>query len=177
MRLLQLTQPNSPDFLKEKMKSASTLSDYKRWQIIYHVSIYSVDAEYLSDITGYSKANVYAIVQQYNSSKKKDVTAKPKGGRRRSLMSVEDELELMSSLENKALQGQILSGKDVRKIVEQKINKTVSDDYIWDLFKRNGWTKHSPRPHHPNKDIEKQEGFKKNSKTIWLPLKMILSQS
>ena len=162
MRLLQLTQTNTPDVFKEKMKSALTLSDYKRWQIIYHVSSYTVDAEYLADITGYSKANVYAIVQQYNNSKKKDVTAKQKGGRRRALMSVEDERQLMNSLENKALRGQILSGKDVRKIVEQKVNKAVSDDYIWDLFKRNGWTKHSPRPHHPNKDIEKQEGFKKN---------------
>ena len=177
MRLLQLTQKSSPDVLKEKMKSASTLSDYKRWQIIYHVSSYTVNAEYLADITGYSKANVYAIVQQYNSSKKKDVTSKQKGGRRRSLMSVEEERQLMNGLENKALRGQILSGKDVRKIVEQKVNKIVSDDYIWDLFKRNGWTKHSPRPHHPNKEVEKQEEFKKNSKTIWLPLKMILNQS
>lgn len=177
MRLLQLTQANSPAVFKEKMKSALTLSDYKRWQIIYHVSSYAVNAEYLSDITGYSKANVYAIVQQYNNSKKKDVTSKQKGGRRRSLMSVEDERQLMNSLESKALQGQILSGKDLRKIVEQKVNKIVSDDYIWDLFKRNGWTKHSPRPHHPNKEVEKQEEFKKNSKTIWLPLKMILNQS
>jgi transposase len=92
-------------------------------------------------------------------------------------MSLEDERELMKGLESKAVKGQILSGKDVRKIVEQKVNKVVSDDYIWDLFKRNGWTKHSPRPHHPNKDIEKQEAFKKNSKTIWLPLKMILNPS
>jgi transposase len=89
---------------------------------------------------------------------------------------VEQERELMKSLESKALKGDILSGKDVRKIVEQKTSKPVSDDYIWDLFKRNGWTKHSPRPHHPKRNMEKQEEFKKNSRTIWLPLKMILNQ-
>jgi transposase len=176
MRLLQLTQEISPSSIKEKMQSASSITDYKRWQIIYSVCVYSVDAEYLSDITGYSKANVYSIVQNFNKSKNLDVSSKQKGGRRRELMSVEEERELMNSLESKALKGQILSGNDVRKIVEQKINKPVSDDYIWDLFKRNGWTKHSPRPHHPNKDIKKQEEFKKNSKTIWLPLKMILNQ-
>ena len=176
MRSLQLTKEISALTIKKKMQSASNLADYKRWQIIYHVSIYTVDAEYLSDITGYSKANVYSIVQSFNNSEGSDVSTKQKGGRRRALMSIEQEKELMSSLEDKALKGQILSGKDIRKVVEQKVNKSVSDDYIWDLFKRNGWTKHSPRPHHPHKDIKKQEEFKKNSKTIWLPPKMILQQ-
>jgi transposase len=176
MRLLKITQEISPEIIKAKMKSATSVSDYKRWQIIYIVSVYSVDAEYLSDITGYSKANVYAIVQQFNNSKRADVTTKQRGGRRRELITVEQERELMKSLESKALKGDILSGKDVRKIVEQKTSKPVSDDYIWDLFKRNGWTKHSPRPHHPKRNMEKQEEFKKNSRTIWLPLKMILNQ-
>lgn len=176
MRKLHLTKKIAPEIIKTKMKFATRVSDYKRWQIIYNVCVYSVDAEYLSDITGYSKANVYAIVQQFNNSIDPDVTTKPKGGRRRELMSIEQESELMKSLESKALKGEILSGKDVQKIVEKKINKPVSDDYIWDLFKRNGWTKHSPRPHHPNIDIEKQEEFKKNSKTIWLPLNLILTQ-
>lgn len=132
-----------------------SIADYKRWQIIYSVCVYNVDAEYLSDITGYSKANVYSIVQKFNNSEKRDVSSKPKGGRRRALMSVEQERELMTSLESIALKGQILSANDVRRIVEQKLNKPVSDDYIWDLLKRNGWTKHSPRPHHPNRNIEK----------------------
>jgi transposase len=158
------------------MKTASIVSEYKRWQIIYYVSNYIVDAEYLSDTTGYSKANIYAIVQQFNNSGKTDVALKQRGGRKRELMSVEEEHQLMKRLESRALNGQIVSGGDIRKIVEQKLNRTVSDDYIWDLFKRNGWTKHSPRPHHPKKDFEKQEEFKKNSKTIWLPLKMILKQ-
>lgn len=175
MRLLKLTKEISPEVIKAKMNVSSTVSDYKRWQIIYHVCNYSVDAEYLSDITGYSKANVYAVVQQFNGSKKADVTTKQKGGRRRELITVKEERDLMDSLESKALKGEILSGKDVKKIVEQKVSKPVSDDYIWDLFKRNGWTKHSPRPHHPNKDVSKQEEFKKNSNTIWMPLKMILA--
>lgn len=176
MRKLHLTRKIEPEIIKTKMKFATSISDYKRWQIIYNVCVHSVNAEYLSDITGYSKANIYAIVQQFNNSKDPDVTTKPRGGRRRELMSIEQESELMNSLEGMALKGKILTGKDIRKVVEQKINKPVSDDYIWDLFKRNGWSKHSPRPHHPNKNIEEQERFKKNSKTIWLPQTLILNQ-
>lgn len=176
MQKLRLKKSIDNTFLKAKMEHSISVADFKRWQILYHLNNYAVDACYLSDITGYSKATIYSIVQSFNKGDTLDVSTKVKGGRRRELMSREEEIALMDSLEARAMQGQILSGKDVREVVEKKLGKTVSDDYIWDLFKRNGWSKHSPRPHHPGKDEKKQEEFKKNSRTIWLPLKMILTQ-
>lgn len=177
MRTLQLTKPIAASLIKEQMRSAKNVADYKRWQVLYFVSSFNVDADYLSDITGYSKANIYSIVQQHNQPNRPNVATQNRGGRRRSLLSLEEESLLMKGLEEKALAGQILSYLDIKKVVEKQINKTVSDDFIWDLFKRNGWTKHSPRPHHPKRDINAQEEFKKNSKSVWLPLKMILHQS
>lgn len=70
MQTLQLKRTISSDYIKAKMKSATLVSEYKRWQIIYYVSTYMVDAEYLSDTTGYSKSNIYAIVQQFNKSER-----------------------------------------------------------------------------------------------------------
>jgi len=68
---------------------------------------------------------------------------------------------------------QILSFKDIRTIIEHTLNKTVSANYIWDLFKRNGWNKHTLRPNHLHKKMDQQEAFKKNSKMSWTPLKRI----
>lgn len=141
MRLLQSTQNLPLKIIKQNMQSAKSVSDFKRWQIIYSICAYNVDATYLADITGYSKANVYAVVQSFNKNKTANISVKQKGGRRRSLMSVEEEKALMKSFEDKALKGQILSAKDIKKTIEQTLNKTVSDDFVWDLFKRNGWTK------------------------------------
>lgn len=169
MRLLKLSHGVSAGTFKARMKSAQKLSDFKRWQILYLISTSNVDATYLSDITGYSKANVYAIVQGYNHSLEGDVSVRQRGGRRRSLMSIEEENTLMDGLEQQALKGQILTYLSVKDLVEKKVGKPVSDDFIWDLFKRNHWTKHSPRPHHPKKDVAAQEDYKKNSRTIWLP--------
>lgn len=177
MRTFKLTHTTSSEVLKQKMKVAKTASDFKRWQIIYLINTYNVDASYLSDITSYSKANIYTIVRQYNESDEGDVNIQKRGGRRRSLMSIDQEKHLMEGLEQKASEGQILTYLDIKTIVEKEIGKEVSDDFIWDLFKRNNWTKHSPRLHHPKKDKDKQEEFKKNSRTIWMPLKMILQQS
>jgi transposase len=177
MRKLKLTNSIASDFIKSKMQTATNVSDFKRWQVIYLVSTYDVNSEYLSEITGYSKSNIYAIVQQHNNPNKPEVSIKKRGGRRRSLFTLEEESQLMKGLEQKALEGQILSYLDVKKVVEKKVNKVVSNDFIWDLFKRNGWTKHSPRPHHPKKEPEVQEAFKKNSKNIWMPLKIISQTS
>ena len=177
MRTLQLTNPISLTGIKQKMATSKSSANYKRWQILYMISCYNVDASFLSDITGYSKANIYAIVQQHNNSDNKDISIQRKGGRRRALLSVEQEGFFMKGLEAKALAGQILSYLDIKKLVEKEVNKAVSDDFIWDLFKRNSWTKHSPRPHHPKKDKLVQQEFKKNSKSVWLPLKMILQIS
>jgi len=177
MLTLKITNPISPDEVKLAMKAAKTSADFKRWQIIYLVLTKGVDAKYLADITGYSKANIYAIVQQHNHSKTLDVSTKSRGGRRRALMSIEEETTLMKGLETKALKGQILSFWDIKKLVETKVAKKVSDDFIWDLFKRNGWTKHTPRPHHPKKNQDSQEEFKKNSRTVWMPASMISNQN
>ncbi len=173
MRILKLQHTIASDILKQKMKTASNMSDFKRYQILYLISTSKVDASYLSDITGYSKANIYTIVQAFNNSEDGNICVQKRGGRRRSLMSIEEEKSLMNKLEKQAVKGQILNYLSVKDEVEKTVGKKVSDDYIWDLFKRNNWTKHSPRPHHPKKDIAKQNEFKKNSKTIWLPPQMI----
>ena len=175
MRVLKLNETAKAEEIREKLKSSKTLSDYKKWQVLFLVSFYNVDAEYLSDTTGYSKAMIYNIVQEFNKNETNPQESKLRGCRRRSYMSISEENDFMKALESKAIKGQILTFHDIQKAIENKLGHNVSDDYIWDLFKRNGWTKHSPRPHHPKKDASKQDEFKKNSKTIWLPLKMILT--
>lgn len=177
MRVLKLKREIAPRDIKAKMKSAKTISEYKRWQVIYLVRNRSGGAGFIADVTGYSKANVYAVVQKFNNSRKADVSPGKRGGRIRELMSIEEERELMEGMEGRALKGQILTAENVREAVERKVGRAVSDDYIWDLFKRNGWTKHSPRPHHPKRDVEKQKEFKKNSKKAWLPQGTVSDQS
>jgi transposase len=75
----------------------------------------------------------------------------------------------MNDLAVKALSGKILLAKHVRKIIEIKFCKPVSDDYIWDLFKRHNWKKKKPRPEHPKKNKAVQEELKKAPSTTSSP--------
>jgi len=122
---------------------------------------------------GLNKSKIYRIVQSYNKYGVKCRENKQWGGRRdaTSYLTIEEEKKLMDSLRIKASKGLLLTAGDIRKQVELKVGKKVSDDYLWDLFKRHGWSKKSPLPKHPKSNPAKHKEFKKNLKKIWMPLR------
>ena len=73
------------------------------------------------------------------------------------------------SIEEEALKGQIITYKQIKDKLESKIQKKVSDDYIWDLFNRQGWNKKVPRQSHPKSDKEEQKEYKENFRNYWQP--------
>jgi len=92
------------------------------------------------------------------------------GRRRQSLLSYEKEKIMMQELSVKATTGIVFQAKNIKKEREKKVGKSVSDNYLWNLFKRHQWIKQSPRPEYPQKDKSAQEQFKKKSRTIWMSL-------
>lgn len=172
MKLLK-THPHYTDSeLKVIMKSQKKPRAFQDWQIIYSVQTnYGKKAEEFSSILGVGKHKIYNVIQQYNKEGKGWRTYDNWGGRRESRcnLSLEEEASLLKEVEVDALRGNILIYKHIKNIVEQKTGKKVSDDYIWDMFKRHGWKKKVPRQSHPKGDKEKQNEYKKNSKKTWLP--------
>ena len=170
MRTLELVNHLSDAQLKERLGAAAGRPEFTRWQILYMVQVAGVrSAAVISPMVNLSKSSIYKIVEQYNKSGAGSIKYTLRGGRRRSLLSAEDELSLLSAIEQKAAKGLIKTAQDIRTIVEAKVGRPVSDDYLWDLLNRNGWKKKMPRPHHPKKDAAEQQEFKKNSPTVWNP--------
>ncbi|MBX3242503.1 MAG: winged helix-turn-helix domain-containing protein [Chitinophagaceae bacterium] len=54
-------------------------------------------------------------------------------------------------------------------MVEHKVGRKVSDDYLWDLLKCNGWKKKMPRPRHPKRTLAEQQEFKKTPQPFGFP--------
>lgn len=172
MRKLKIESHYNSSELKEIMDSQSSVRAFQNWQIIYLAQINpDKSAQDLSTFLGIKVSKVHRIVQTYNKQGKSWKPFHNLGGRReeRCLLSLEEEAVLLKEIEQDALSGQILTYKTVKTMVETKINNSVSDDYVWDLFKRHGWNKKVPRKHHPLRDEEKQEEAKKNSKRTWQP--------
>jgi transposase len=170
MRSLQVIHHLSNSKVSSNLSDSRGTLSHSRWQIIYLIQVGNIhSAELLAPLVNLSVHSIYKIVESYNQSGASALVYKQKGGRRRCLLSLDQEASLLTSLETLAAKGLIKTANDLRKVVEQKTGKSVSDDYIWDLLHRNGWKKKMPRPHHPKRSIDEQNDFKKNSPKSWRP--------
>lgn len=172
MRILQLNPHLTTSELSVKLSTCSNIHQRGYWQILLSVSFNpNKKAEEYASFLGVTKSKIYKVVELYNKEGASFTENNKWGGRRAatSHMSFEDEEKMMTNLKLKAKEGKVLVAKHIRKIVETKLGKAVSDDYIWDLFKRHNWKKKMPRPEHPKKNKVAQEEFKKNSLKYWQP--------
>lgn len=170
MRTLQLVGHLTDVQLKEQLSVFSGKPEFSRWQILYMIQVGKINsAAVISPLVNLSKPSIYKIVEEYNKSGVQGVRYTKRGGRRRFLLSIAEEEEVLKSIEEKAAKGLVKTANDIRAIVETKAGKVVSDDYLWDMLNRNGWKKKMPRPHHPKRKVAEQQEFKKNSPTVWQP--------
>jgi transposase len=172
MRILQLQPHLTTSELSVKLSTCVNIHHRSYWQILLSVSFNpNKKAEEYAAFLGVTKSKIYKVVELYNKEGDGFTNNLNWGGRRASTshMSFEEEEKMMKDLALKAINGKVLVGKHIRKVVETKVGKPVSDDYIWDLFKRHNWKKKMPRPEHPKKNKTAQEEFKKNSLKYWQP--------
>lgn len=173
MRIVQLQPHLTTTELTARLSTCSNLHHRGYWQILLSVSFNpNKKAEEYASFLGFTKSKIYKVVELYNKNGADFTNALNWGGRRNttSHMSFEEEQKLMNDLAVSAVNGNILVAKHIRELIENKLGKPVSEDYIWDLFKRHNWKKKMPRPEHPKKNKEAQEEFKKNSPKYWQPI-------
>lgn len=170
MRYLQLSDHLTNAEIQTKLSESTDKETRSRWQIIYLIQVAKINtATLLAPVVNLSVHSIYKIVEKYNTGGKDAIICRSRGGRKRALLSPAEEAALFVSLEQKAAEGLIKTANDIRSIVEERVGKVVSEDYLWDLFHRNGWKKKMPRPHHPKRSLEQQAEFKKNFPKNWSP--------
>jgi transposase len=153
--------------IRERLYQSRNGRHASYWQIILTISLNPDRAtkEYCTYL-GISDTKFYRIVALYNEHGASFCEALKWGGRREPccLISFEAEEELLQTQLATALEGGVLVAKQLREAVEQKVGHAVSDDYLWDILHRHGWTKKASRPEHPKalEEVkEKRAAFKK----------------
>jgi transposase len=91
------------------------------------------------------------------------LTEGTKGGRHHSLMTKEEENELLSQFEEVGKKGNILTVSNIKSALEERMGKKIHLSTVYRILKRNNWRKITPRPSHPKKDAAKSEAFKKGA--------------
>jgi transposase len=91
------------------------------------------------------------------------------GGRRRFLMTAEQEGEFLKPWVEQAQAGGILVLSPIRAALAQRLGRPVKASVVYRLLARHGWRKVAPDTHHPKSDPQVQEDWKKNFRKIWRP--------
>lgn len=147
------------------LREAPTREAYQKRLVIWLATLYSFHAHQIADMLQVSRQAVWLWIGQYNKNGPEALARKGRGGRRWAFLSWPQEEALLQSLEAEALEGRVLTAKQIKSRIEKETGKEVSLSYIYRLLHRHTWRKIGPRPRHVKTNVEAQEAFKKTSQT------------
>jgi transposase len=147
---------------KKYLNDAQDKFEYKRIEAVRLFVIQKKHADEISKIANSPPGTIYNWTHLYNKHGIEGLLSKKKGGRRREIMSVENEKNFLEKIVGDATAGLVITTKSIKQKVESIASKVVSRTYTYDLLKRNKWRKVSPRPCNPKTSKEIQEAFKKD---------------
>ena len=122
----------------------------------------------VGELLGVGTATVVRMQRQIREQV--DGTGKPKGkwgGRRRQLMSLEEEQAFLGPWITQAEHGGVLIVPPIHQALEELLGRNVHLSTVYRLLARHGWRKVEPDTCHPKCDKEAQVAFKKTSKKCW----------
>lgn len=102
--------------------------------------------------------------QQTTSSK---ISLRNWGGRRRALLSPEEEERFLAPWAEQAKEGRMLVVSSLRAAFAQRVGQPVAATVVYRMLERHGWRKVAPDTRHPKADPKAQEAWKKNSRKFW----------
>ena len=117
----------------------------------------------IARILGWHTITVRTTQQEFIKHGVATLVEKPRGGRRRQLMSLEEEQIFLANFAERAKAGSILVIAGVHAALEAHLGRKVAESTTYRLLKRNGWRKVVPRPFHPKRNPEAAEAFKKGA--------------
>lgn len=139
-------------------------------QAVLFPAIMGTTLEQTAALLGVSRASVPRLQARFRQSMQTG-TSPPRnwGGRRRELMSFDEEKKFLEPWELQAKDGGILVVSVIRAALAQHLGRPVKASVVYRLLERHGWRKVAPDTHHPKSVPAVQEEWKKNFRKHWQP--------
>lgn len=136
------------DQLSLAMEEVVTSADFRRLQSVY-LRGRGLSVEEISKIVLYSIAHIKRIWTAYFKGGIEALAVKPRGGRYRCTLSLEEEKELIAQYAQAGESGHILEIGPLHRGLCEKVGHPVAESTAYRLAHRHGWRKIAPRPRHP----------------------------
>lgn len=131
---------------------------------------FNASLEQTARVLGVGRASVPRLQASFRQRRPSGDAGRPGwGGRRRTLMSVEEEREFLRPWAEQAQAGGVLVLAPIRAALAQQLGRKVAASVVYRFLARHGWRKVAPDTRHPKSDPQIQEAWKKNSRKTWRP--------
>jgi len=148
---------------------ATDVEQLRAAQAVLLPALASATLEQTATVLGVGRATVPRLQERFRQSVRPGAKRPRWGGRRKALLSLEEEQEFLAPWAEQAQQAGILVLSPIRAALAQRLGRAVAASVVWRLLARHGWRKVAPDTRHPKSDLVAQEGWKKNSPKRWLP--------
>jgi transposase len=136
---------------------------YRRIQMVHLRATQGMTQPAIAKACGVSLSTVNRAHMAWFAEGMDSFTLEPRGGRIRENMTLAEEKTFLQTFTHKAGAGELVCIQDIHRAYETKIGHATGSTTIYSLLDRHGWRKLMPRPHHPRRDINAQQRFKKTS--------------
>lgn len=155
---------------RKSVVAATDIVELRAAQAILLPALADLSLEQTAALLGVSRASVPRLQHRFRQSVGAGGVARaPWGGRRRALLSLEQEREFLAPWAERAKQAGVLVVSPLRAALAQRLGRPVARSVVYRLLARHGWRKVAPDSRHPKSDALAQAQWKKNSPTHWLP--------
>jgi len=156
---------------KQVVAQATDIKQLKAAQAVLLPALVGTTLEQTGSLLGVGRASVHRLQQQFRQSiRAPSVPLRKWGGRRRALLSWEEEQAFLAPWVEQAQQAGVLVVSPLRAALAEKLGRSkVAPSVVYRLLARHGWRKVAPDTQHPKSDPVVQAEWKKNFPKRWQP--------
>ena len=148
----------------------SDVRELRAAQAILFPAVAHTTLEQTAALLGVGRATVARLQQRFREGSPLPSTARRWGGRRRAIMTLEEEKAFLAPWAEQARDAGVLVVSPLRAALAEKLGrKRVAASVVYRLLARHGWRKVAPDTRHPKSDPVAQAAWKKNFRKRWMP--------
>lgn len=133
-------KPHLPiDKMFQWLRSAPDEASYKRRMALWLTHTGNLHTPKVAQILGVSPQAVAAWIRQYNNLGPVGLERTGRGGRRRALMTPQQEAQILAPFIKLAKSGRTPKTPQIKQALENALNRKVSLPYVYRLLSRHRW--------------------------------------
>lgn len=150
--------------------ATNNIREFREAQSILFPALAGMTLDQTAILLGVGRSSVPRLQRNFRERlKAPEASSRRWGGRRRSLMTWEEEKVFLKPWAAQASTAGVLVVSPLRAALSERLGRRVTHSVVYRLLARHGWRKVAPDTKHPKSDPAAQAEWKKNFRSCWRP--------